>query len=508
MEMQMPFVRPTHEDITDTARSLGMDLPDHEIAQYRAEMDATFRAYEFLDRWNDRPEPSPYARSGGYRPAGAENRLGAWAHKCRVKGAQSGPLAGKSLVLKDNIALAGSPMVNGTAILKDHVPEEDATLVRRILDAGGTILGKATCESHCMSGGSHTSFPGPVQNPLRPGHSAGGSSSGCAALIAAGEADMAIGCDQGGSIRIPSSYCGIYGLKPTWGLVPYSGIMPIEATIDHAGPMTRNVADNALLLSVIAGDDGLDPRQRNVARGDYLSALSLDVAGLRIATVLEGFATDDMDRAVAAKVRAGADRLRDLGAIVEEISIPEHAVAPAVWTPIATEGMMRQMMLGNGMGFNWKGRYDIALLDAQSVWREQTDCLSIPLKLSMLSGHWATQTHAGRYYAKAQNLVRRVKAAYDAALDAYDLLLMPTVPRVASPLPSPEAPIAEIVKRAAELNVNTCPFDITGHPAMSLPCGLVDGLPAGMMLIAKNFAEETIYRAAAGFERASDWRSL
>ncbi len=504
----MSFVRPTYQDIHRTAEALGMKLTLEDANLYHIEMQSTFAAYELLDELIDSAEPSPFPRSIGYRPTDAENALGAWAQKSRVEGAETGPLVGKTVVLKDNIALAGVPMANGNAILKNYVPDEDATVVRRILEAGGTILGKATCESYCMSGGSHTSFPGPVENPWRPAHSAGGSSSGCGALVAAGEADMAIGGDQGGSIRIPSSYCGIYGLKPTWGLVPYSGIMPIEATIDHAGPMTRTVADNALLLSAIAGDDGLDPRQRNVVTGDYLGALQLGVAGLRIAMVTEGFTTGEMDADVAKTVRASAERLRALGAVVEEISIPAHVTAAAVWTPIATEGMTRQMMLGNGMGFNWKGRYDIGLIDAHARWSEQMDALSVPLKLSMLSGHWATQTYHGRYYAKAQNLVRRMKAAYDAALERYDLLLMPTLPRVASPLPGADAPISEIVKRAAELNVNTCPFDATGHPAMSLPCGLVDGLPVGMMLIAKSFGEETIYRAAAAFEASGDWRSF
>src|SRR6516165_3613214 len=133
-----------------------------------------------------------------------------------------------------------------------------------MLDAGGTIVGKAHCEYFCFSGGSHTSAAGPVQNPRRPGYSAGGSSSGSAAVVAAGEADMAIGCDQGGSIRIPSAHCGIYGLKPTHGLVPYTGILGFDPWVDHAGPMTRTVEDNALLLEAIAGPDGLDPRQKGV----------------------------------------------------------------------------------------------------------------------------------------------------------------------------------------------------------------------------------------------------
>src|SRR5436853_2615167 len=159
-------------------------------------------------------------------------------------------------------------MMNGASTLEGYVPDVDATIVTRMLDAGGTIMGKVHCEYFCFSGGSHTSAAGPVQNPRRAGFSAGGSSSGSAALVAAGEVDMAIGGDQGGSIRIPSCWCGIYGLKPTYGLVPYTGIFPIELTLDHTGPLARTVADVALLLEVIAGPGGLAPRPRTDLPGD------------------------------------------------------------------------------------------------------------------------------------------------------------------------------------------------------------------------------------------------
>lgn len=504
----MTLVRPTMAQLSKLAHSFGFNMSDAEVEQYRSEMMAGLNAYDIVDALDEPIGPTVYDRSTGHRPESSDNRLGAWAWKSRVEGAAAGKLQSKTIVLKDNVSLADTPMVNGSNLLCAFVPATDATVVRRILDAGGTILGKATCESYCMSGGSHTSQPGPVHNPWRQGYSAGGSSSGCGALVAAGEVDMAIGGDQGGSIRIPSSYCGIYGMKPSWGLVPYTGIMPIEATIDHAGPMTSTVADNALLLDVIAGDDGLDPRQRAPVKGDYLGALDMGVAGLRIAILSEGFSVPTMRTEVACKVREGAARLSALGAIVTEFSIPEHVTAAAVWTPIGSEGLTMQMMIGNGMGFNWKGRYDVGLLDAHARWRERADELPETLKLAMLTGGWAIDQHNGRYYAKAQNLARRIKAAYDSALASFDLLLMPTLPRVASPLPAPDAPLSEIIQRAAELNVNTCPFDVTGHPAMSIPCGLADDLPVGMMLVGKTFDEAAIYRAAAAFEGLGDWRQF
>ena len=247
-------------------------------------------AYAALDAVPDEKPAVKYPRDGGRRPRADENKLGAWYVKTSIKGKPAGKLAGRRVALKDNVCLAGVPMMVGAGFLEGSVPDIDATIVTRILDEGGEIAGKAVCEYYCVSGGSHTSSTGPVQNPRKHGFTTGGSSSGSAALVAAGEVPMAIGGDQAGSIRIPASYCGIVGMKPTFGLVPYTGIGPLEITLDTAGPMTANVADNALLLEVIAGPDGLDSRQHQVPRVDkYTEALKQGVKGLRIGVLKEGF---------------------------------------------------------------------------------------------------------------------------------------------------------------------------------------------------------------------------
>ena len=449
-----------------------------------------------------------YPRTPGYRPSGDENTLNAWAVKSLVRGAEHGPLSGKQVVLKDNVCLSGVPMMNGSSTLEGYVPDVDATIVTRMLDAGATIVGKAHCEFFCLSGGSHTSAMGPVHNPYRHGYAAGGSSSGSAALVGCGEVEMAIGGDQGGSIRMPAGWCGCYGMKPTHGLVPYTGVMPIEATIDHTGPMTTTVADNALLLEVLAGADGLDPRQYDVRVDRYTTALGRGVSGLKIAVVAEGFGHENSEADVDASVRAAADRFRDLGAIVEDISIPMHSDGAAIWTPIALEGLQAQMMRGNGMGFNWEGMYTTSLLDAHSNWRARADELSRTLKISMLAGEYFIKQHRGQFYAKAQNLGRLLRQRYDEALGQYDLLLMPTLPMKATPLPPQDAPLALYCQRGFEMLGNTSPFDVSGHPAMSIPCGLSQGLPVGMMLIAGRYEESTIYRAAHAFEQLGDWRDM
>lgn len=266
--------------------------------------------------------------------------------------------------------------------------------------------------------------------------------------MATDEVDLAVGGDQGGSVRIPAAWCGIYGMKPTWGLVPYTGVMAIEATIDHVGPMTSNVRDNALMLEVLAEADGLDARQTAPMVDAYCDYLERGVSGLRIGILQEGFQLANLDPRVAEKVRSAIARLEALGAVVEEVSVPEHNLAGSLWSPIGCEGLTMQMMHGNGAGFNWKGLYDVSLLDKQAGWRDQADALSPSLKLCMFVGQFGLERYNGRYYAKAQNIARLARAGYEKALDAYDLLDMPTVPIIAQPLPEPGCSITENVARA------------------------------------------------------------
>jgi amidase len=500
---------PTLAQLGQIADELGFAFSEVDLTAHLEALRPSFDAYNLLDQMPDELPAVTYPRRPGHRPAAEENPYGAWYIRAEVAGASSGKLAGKTVALKDNICLAGVPMMNGASTLEGYVPEIDATVATRILDAGGTIVGKTVCEYFCFSGGSHTSASGPVHNPHRRGYSAGGSSSGSAAVVSAGEVPMALGGDQGGSIRIPASFCGIYGLKPTHGLLPYTGIMPIELTLDHTGPMTATVEDNALLLEVLAGPDGLDPRQyAGLGAKPYREALGKGAAGLKIAIVDEGFGHPQSLPQVDAVVREAAERFKGLGATVESQPIPAHRLGGAIWLPIAAEGALMQMMMGNGFGFNWQGLYVTSMLDFHSGWRNRADELSDTLKNTMLLGQYMVTRYRGHYYAKAQNLVRRLRRAYDDVLARYDLLLMPTLPIVATPLPEHNAPIAEILQRGFEMLANTAQFDCTHHPAMSAPCGLVNGLPVGMMLVGKAFDEETIYRAAAAFERGVDWKSL
>lgn len=507
-ETIMSVRRPTLDQMRDIVGGLGMSMSDRELMDYMAIMEGTFQAYDRVDALPDYLPQVKYPRTPGRRPSAEENPLNAWYVKTEVRGAPTGPLEGKRIVLKDNVCLAGVPMMNGASTLEGYTPDIDATIVTRILDAGGTIVGKAHCEYFCLSGGSHTNATGPVHNPYKLGHTSGGSSSGSGALVGLGEVEMAIGGDQGGSIRIPAAFCGCYGMKPTHGLVPYTGVMPIEPTIDHTGPMTTDVHGNALLLEVIAGEDGLDPRQYAPRIDKYLSALGRGVAGLRIGLVREGFGLPSSEADVDAKVRQAAETFRRLGAVVEEISVPIHADGTAIWTPIALEGLTDIMMHGNGFATGWEGLYVTSLLDHHANWRSRANELSPSLKISMFIGEYMQKHHRGHYHAKAQNLSRRMKAEYNQALSQYDLLMMPTLPMKAPPIPSRDDPLALYIQRAFEMIPNTAPFDATGHPAMSIPCGLGEGLPIGLQLIGKHYDESTIYRAAHAFEQAGDWKTM
>jgi amidase len=505
----MTIVAPSAEDVIAAGRALGISLTESDAAEYLESMAELIESYRQVDAMPDYLPPVTYPRTPGYRPEGEENRLNAWYYKTSIKGAADGKLARKRVAVKDNVCVAGVPMMNGASVLEGYVPDIDATIVTRMLDAGAEIVGKAHCEYYCFSGGSHTNATGlPVQNPWKPGYTSGGSSSGSAALVAAGEVEMAIGCDQAGSIRIPSSFCGVYGLKPSFGLVPYTGIMAIDMTIDHAGPITGTVEDNALLLEVIAGPDGLDPRQNSLHPKPYTESLTGEVSGMKIGVLKEGFGHPNSEPDVDAKVRQAAQIFAELGAVVEEISVPMHLQSVAIWTPIGVEGTVELMMHGNGFGTNWRGLYVTSLLDAHAQWRNRAQELSESLKYVILLGQHMLRYHRGRYYAKAQNLARRLTAAYDAALDSVDLLLMPTLPIKATPIPPPDAPRQLVIKRAHEMFANTAAFDITPHPAMTIPCGLSEGLPVGMMLVGRQYDEPTIYRAASAFEQARDWKTL
>lgn len=505
----MPVRLPSVEQLQEIAASFGMRLNTEDAASFRGLMTGSISSYNRLDQLVEPKLPVNYPRTPGYRPSSEENPYNAWYWKTEIAGAATGLLAGKKVAVKDNICVAGVPMMNGSRWLEGYVPDVDATVVTRVLESGGIIAGKAACEDLCFSAGSHTCATGPIRNPHNPQHSTGGSSGGSAALVAAGEVEMALGGDQGGSIRTPSAWCGVYGLKPTWGLVPMTGGMPISYSVDHCGPICNSVENVARLLTAIAGPDGHDPRTINAHVGDYMAALGQSAKGLRIAVLREGFAhptNDPRTPATDTKVRAAIAEFKALGASIDEVSLPIHYDGPHIWTGIILEGAAEMMLKGFAMGNNWMGYYTTSLQDAFARgWKAQPDDVSETVKLVLLLGEYMHRNYHNHYHAKAQNLRVLLRAAYDSILQQYDILAMPTIPFPATLIPPADAPREIYVDAALNMQQNTCPFDVSGHPAFTIPCAKIDALPIGLMLVGKHFDEPTLIRAAQAFEKATDW---
>jgi amidase len=500
----MPIEPPSRADVERIAQAFELTLSDDEIAAFDALVAPTAAGYARLDELDDETLPVKYPRADhGRRPEPDEFASNGWSWLCDIPGAAEGPLAGKTLAVKDCICLAEIPMVNGSPILEGFVPREDATVVTRLLDAGARIIGKTAVPAFCFDGGGITGYPEPQPtNPHDPAYMCGSSSNGSAAVLVTGQADLALGGDQGGSIRLPSSWSGCCGHKPTYGLVPYTGCFPIELTIDHVGPMARTVADCALMLEAIAGEDGLDPRQVGVRTQPYVAELERGADGLRVGILGEGFGIPDASEPdVDEMVRAAAARLGSAGAQVEEVSIPLHRDGLAIWNAIALEGATELMVRGNAFGTNHKGHYSTDVVEFYGrARRERANEYSITVKMTVLLGAWLTERYHHTYYAKAQNLGRRLRADYAAALERYDVLVLPTTAMKARPIPTSGA-LLEVLGAALGNLHNTAAFDVTGNPALSVPCGMSDGRPVGMMIVGRHFDDATVLRAGHAYQR-------
>ena len=475
------------------ARDSGLAIDASEAEQYAEATTRFLGAFAAIESF---PEPAPPIATDRQcrRPSSAENTLGAWSVVSSIRESVTGRLSGNRIAVKDNICVAGLPLTGGASVVEDFVPDEDATVVARVLAEGAELAGIAACEYFSASGGSHTSASGRVHNPHRRGHTSGGSSSGCGALVGAGEVDFALGCDQGGSIRVPSSFCGIVGMKPTWGLVPYSGILSIDAHIDHVGPMTRTVEDNALLLEVIAGPNGTDPRQAGVAPARYSKALDDDVSGLRVGLVQEGFA--GCERGVADSVREASERLRDQGASVAEVSIPEHLAFAALVTPFLILGGMSAIR-GGGYPRQELSAIPRGLPEAFASVTARSGELAPNVKAMWLAfAEIERSGEAATIYAMAKRKRAYARKTYDDVLSRFDALLMPTTTMVAPPICSETASVLESIGAIGHGMQNTGQFDVSGHPAISVPCGTSSGLPVGAMLVGRHFDETTLYRLA------------
>ncbi|XP_077983761.1 amidase-like [Glandiceps talaboti] len=496
---------PSHEQLNTIGKSYGLILEQDELTQYQEEISKSLRLFDKLEDLDEPQLPVKYPRTPGHPPKPGDNSYNAWCWRCDIRGASSGKLAGKTIAIKDNIPIAGVPLRNGSHLFHGYTPDYDATVITKILDAGGHIIGKTTCENCCVSGGSLSSIHGPVLNPYDKSRNANGSSSGSAVAVAIGSVDMALGTDQGGSIRAPASACGIVGFKQTWGLVPYTGLPGMDATVDHVGPLTKSVYDCALLLEVLAGyDGGLDPRQpRDLTVPEYTKQLDEKLTGIKIGILKEGFGTNRSETDVDKTVMTAIDRLVDGGAVLEEVSVPMHTVANTMWTTIISQG--GRQPITKGVGYGLKGYYPTNLADAMhsSVGTRINDAPP-NMKRFLLIGEYLHRNYGNRFYAKCQNLVMKMTQEYDKILETCDCIVMPTLTGKPKPLSSGNLSHREHLASIQSLTWNLKPFNLTGHPAISINAGFSQGLPIGMMIVGKHFDESTVLRIAYAYEQLRD----
>jgi len=503
----MTIRRPSRENLKDIGERYHLHLTEAELESYYDVVCGVMGSYDLLDQIPDPVRPLTEAvRQVGARPEPEDDPLNGVVRECSIKAVSpfGGALAGKTIGLKDTICIAGIPMTCASRLLWDYTPDSDATVVMRLLDAGGHITHILSTDDFGFAGTGHTSGYGPAANPVAPDHYPGGSSSGSAIAIAQDMVDLTLGGDQGGSIRIPAAWSGIVGLKPSHGLIPYTGIVGFDLSIDHIGPMTKDVADTALMLSVLAGSDDTcrDPRQPStVEPQDYMAALHGGAKGLRIGVVEEAFGHDGAStQEVDSAVREAAKRLADLGAEVESVSIPYHRRGVPIWNAVAIEGATDNLYRG-GTAYQHKGLYSPRITThlARAIQTNGGD-FSATAKMGILVGHYMREQYQGAFYGRAQNMARVLSSEYDKVLETYDLMLMPTTPQQAhAKLPSVDEDRMTYIANALNMVQNTAPINLTGHPSISVPCKGVQGLPVGLMLTGRWMDDATVLRAANAY---------
>ena len=516
--------RPDVDEVMEYSRTLGLELTSTEARIMQARMGdhiAMFEAFQEMDI-EEQCLPLKYTnRDRGYRPTEQEDPLHAFITKCHIEGAERGPLKGKAIGLKDHVAVAGIPLTFGSHFMDGYIPDFDATIVTKVLDAGGTIVGKMNMDQFSSGGpgfGGQGDYGRPL-NPHDPRRMTGGSSSGSGAAVAAGYVDIAFGGDQGGSIRVPAAWCGAVGIKATFGLIPHTGVFGNAPTIDYVGPIARTVEDVATILDCVAGPDGYDPRQVGLPMElpNYTEALTRGVDGLRIGILLEGIEFDGIEPDVKEAILEAVGVLERAGAHVEKVSVPLHEKASLPLIPVLIEEQVR-LLDTNFAGAFAKSYYPTSLITTFGRFK-QSHAHELPLnnKLNLILGTYLQRHYHGRFYAKAQNVRPFFVKQYNEAFERVDILAMPTVPFKAPTYKEPggheEAIERTLLWSELEVDVsllirNPSPFNLTGHPAISLPCAKSGGLPISLMLVAPHFRDDWLVRAAYAYEHSVDWATL
>jgi aspartyl-tRNA(Asn)/glutamyl-tRNA(Gln) amidotransferase subunit A len=414
------------------------------------------------------------------------------------QGDSRGILFGLPIGVKDNIVTEGITTTCASQFLSNYAPIYDATVIQKLKEAQTVTIGKLNMDEFAMGGSNENSSFHPTYNPWNLDCVPGGSSGGSAAAVAAGEVYFSLGSDTGGSIRQPAAYCGIVGMKPTYGLVSRYGLVAFASSLDQIGPLTKNVEDSAYLLQAISGYDPKDSTSAQVDIPDYISSLTGDVKGLRIGVPKE-YLGKGIDPAVKEKVLEALKVLESLGAVWEEVSMPHTEYAVATYYLLASSEASSNLARFDGVRYGVRAEQANNLMDVYQLSRSQGFGPEVKRRI-MLGTYALSSGYYDAYYLKAQKVRTLIKQDFDQVFEKYDVIIGPTAP-------TPAFKIGEQSNDPLTMYLNdilTIPVSLAGVPAISVPCGFVDGLPVGLQVIGKALDESTVLRVAHAFEQHTD----
>ncbi|PKG44611.1 MULTISPECIES: Asp-tRNA(Asn)/Glu-tRNA(Gln) amidotransferase subunit GatA [unclassified Planococcus (in: firmicutes)] len=412
---------------------------------------------------------------------------------------ERGPLFGLPIGVKDNIVTEGLETTASSLILKGFNPIYNATVVDKLREAGMIIVGKLNMDEFAMGSSNENSYYKNTKNPWNLETVPGGSSGGSAAAVAAGEVPFTLGSDTGGSIRQPAAFCGVVGMKPTYGRVSRFGLIAYASSFDQIGPITRTVKDNALLLNAISGHDEKDSTSANVEVPDFTAALTGDIQGLRIGVPKEYFA-EGVSEASKQAVKDALKVLEEKGATWEEISLPHSKYALSTYYILASSEASSNLSRFDGIRYGYRTEKAGSLLEFYMNTRSEGFGDEVKRRI-MLGTYALSSGYYDAYYKKAQKVRTLIKQDFDKAFENFDVIVGPTTP-------TPAFKIGEIIDDPLTMYANdilTIPVNLAGVPAISVPCGFENGLPLGLQIIGNYFDEETVYRVADAFEQATEF---
>jgi aspartyl-tRNA(Asn)/glutamyl-tRNA(Gln) amidotransferase subunit A len=416
-----------------------------------------------------------------------------------IQNAPTSKLYGLPIGIKDNIVTKGLRTTAASKILENFDPIYDATVIQKLQQAETVTIGKLNMDEFAMGSSNENSGFKKTLNPWNLDRVPGGSSGGSAASVAAGEVLFSLGSDTGGSIRQPASFCGVVGMKPTYGLVSRFGLIAFASSLDQIGPITRNVEDNAFLLKAIAGHDEMDSTSANVNIPDYIATLTGDIKGLRIAVPKE-YLGEGVNEEVRKSVMDALVILERLGATWEEVSLPHSKYALATYYLLSSSEASANLARFDGVRYGYRTPNAENLLDMYKMTREEG--FGEEVKRRIMLGTFALSSgYYDAYYKKAQKVRTLIKQDFEKVFEQYDVIIGPTAP-------TPAFKLGENTRDPMTMYANdilTIPVNLAGVPAISVPCGFDKGLPLGLQIIGRHFDESTVYKVAHAFEQATDF---